>query len=198
VLITHKDNPIDDISLADVRDIYSGKITNWKDIGGKDEKIELYTRKSKFSGVGRTLRKLIFADFDYEIASTRAFKSSGPLEKAIIKTPNAIGFTGISSARLRDVKILSLNGVAPSYDNVKSGEYLLYRTLYLTYNPSSPKLEEVRRFIRFCHSREGRAIMKANGTLPYREAVHLVMKQIDQDLAAFRRSDGLGFSAKTN
>ena len=197
VVITHKDNPVDDISMEAVQKVFAGEITNWKQLGGEDKAVEVFTRASKYSGVGRTLRKLIFADFDFELASTRQFKSSGPLEKAVIETPGAIAITGISSARLRDVKILSINGIAPTFANLKAGQYLLYRPLYITYNPLSDKLAEVKKFISFCHSMEGREIMKANGTLPYREAVHLVMKQIDQDLSSFRRSDGKGFSVSS-
>lgn len=193
-VIVHKDNPLDDISLEQVSKIFAGEITNWKQLGGADAPIEVFTRKSKFSGVGRTFRKLVYADFDFELASTRSFKSSGPLEKTLIESPHAIAITGISSARLRDVKILKLNGIEPSVANLRSGEYLLYRPLYLTYNANSDKIDSVKKFISFCHSVEGRNIMKANGTLPYREAVHLVMKQIDQDLSSFRRSAGKGFS----
>ncbi|MCF6358657.1 MAG: hypothetical protein L3J54_12720, partial [Draconibacterium sp.] len=86
-----------------------------------------------------------------------------PLEKAIIKSPNAIAITGISSARLRDVKILKLGGTEPTYDNIKAGKYQLYRPLYITYNPDSEKLANVKKFIRFTSSAEGRRIMRANG-----------------------------------
>ena len=194
-IITHKDNPVEELSLAQVRDIYTGKITNWNQVGGPDATIELYTRTSKYSGVGRTLRKLIFANFDQEIASTKSFPSSGPLEKAIVKTPYSISITGISSARLRDLKLISLDGVSPSYENIKSGRYQLYRPLYITYNHTSPKLADVKKFISFCHSREGRAIMKKNGTLPYREGISLVNLQLKQEMKAFR--SGAAFSTKT-
>ncbi len=187
VVITHKDNVVDNITLAQVYDIYTGNITNWKQLGGPDAPIEVFTRKSKYSGVGRTLRKLIFADFDKKLHSTQSFKSSGPLEKAIIKSPNAIAITGISSARLRDVKILKLGGTEPTYDNIKAGKYQLYRPLYITYNPDSEKLANVKKFIRFTSSAEGRRIMRANGTLPYREGLSLVSLQIKQDLSAFRK-----------
>jgi phosphate transport system substrate-binding protein len=196
VIITHKDNPVDGLSLAQVRDIYTGKITNWQEVGGPDAKIELFTRTSQYSGVGRTLRKLIFANFEQKIASSKAFKSSGPLEKAIVETPNSIGITGISSARLRDVKLLNLENISPSYENIKSGKYQLYRPLYITYNPTSSKLAEIKQFTRFCHSREGREIMRNNGTLPYREGIHLVNLQLKQEMSAFRK--GANISVKTN
>ena len=190
-IIVHKDNPVDSLSMAQVEDIYSGKITNWSQVGGAPAPIQLFTRKSKFSGVGRTLRKLVFADVDYEIASTQKFPSSGPLEEAVTATPGALGMTGVSSARLRDVKILSIEGVAPTYDNIKSGDYRMYRPLYLVYNPDSPKIALVKQFIKFTHSARGRKIMKENGTLPYIEGLPLVMKQIDQELSVHsRRKNG--------
>lgn len=196
VIITHKDNPVGNLSLKQVKNIYTGKNTNWQEVGGPDAKIELFTRTSQYSGVGRTLRKLIFADFDQKIVSSKAFKSSGPLEKAIITTPYSMGITGISSAKLRDVKILKLDNTYPSYENVKAGKYQLYRPLYITYNPRSDKIAEIKQFRRFCHSREGRKIMRANGTLPYREGIHLVNLQLKQEMAAFRK--GANISVHTN
>jgi phosphate transport system substrate-binding protein len=196
VVITHRGNPIENLSFTQVKDIYTGKIKNWKELGGDNAAIDLYARQSKISGVGRTLRKLIFADFDQEIAATTLFPSTGPLEKAVTENRNALAITGISSARLSDVKILKLEDIYPSYENVKTGQYRLYRPLYITYNPRSSKIAEVKQFVSFCHSTEGREIMRNNGTLPYRDGIHLVMKQISQDLSAFRK--GADMSVKTN
>jgi len=195
VIIVNKENPVDDISLEDVKNLFNGKISNWKQLGGNDEPVEIFVRSSKFSGVGRTLRKNVFADYDKELYSTKQFKSSGPLEKAVVTNKNAIAVTGISSARLRNVKVLRLDDVMPSVDNVKAGRYKIYRPLYITYNPDSPRLEDIKKFIRFCHSREGRAAMKHNGVVPYKEALVLIMKQIEQDDSAFKR--GLSLSVET-
>lgn len=195
VIIVNKENPVSDISLEDVKNLFNGKITNWKQLGGNDEPVEVLTRSSKFSGVGRTLRKNVFADYDKELYSTKQFKSSGPLEKAVIANKNAIAVTGISSARLRDVKILKLDDVIPSVENVKAGKYKIYRPLYITYNPDSSRIEDIKKFINFCHSREGRVAMKKNGVVPYKEALALIMKQIEQDDSAFKR--GLMLTVET-
>ena len=78
-----------------------------------DAPLELFARKGKISGVGLTLRQLVFADENTEFAASQFFPSTGPLEQAVEKSPNSIGITGISSARKRDVK----NGCVSAIDN---------------------------------------------------------------------------------
>lgn len=191
-VIVHKDNPVNNVSLRQVNQIYSGKLTNWKELGGPDQPIHLYVRDGKISGVGRTIRRLIFADFDREFdAATKSFKSTGPLEEAIEQDLYSIGISGISSARKRDVKFLSLEGVRPSYDNIKSGTYMLYRPLYLVYNQKGPHRQQVDDFIRFAHSPEGKEIIRKNDVVPYSDALGLVMKQLEQE----RRARDMGLYA---
>lgn len=183
-VIVHKENPISNITSQQIRDVYEGKITNWKQLGGRDTPIKLFTRKGKISGVGRSIRKLIFADYDKDFNSTKSFKSSGPLEKELENDPDAIGITGISSARLRDVKILKLNDVYPDYGTIRKGRYELYRPLYIVYNPASSQLRHIKDFIKYAHSRKGREIMKENGVVPYMEALNLIVNQIGQERQA--------------
>lgn len=180
VIITNKDNPIKNISLHQLRQIYLGNITNWKELGGHDARIELYVRKGKLSGVGRTLRELVFADYNQDFTSTaKVVSSSGPLEQAVEQNLNAMATTGVSSARKRNVNILSLAGKEPSYDNIKNGEYLLYRPLYLVVNKRNDD-PRVKDFIRFAQSREGKEVIRKAGSVPYTDAIGLVMKQVEQ------------------
>jgi len=181
VVIVHKNNPVESISSSDLKNIYLGKLTNWRELGGPDKSIDLYVRKGKFSGVGRTLRELVFANFDQEFPGARnVVRSSGPLEKGIEGNIYGIGTTGISSAKRRDVKILKLNGKEPSYENIKSGEYVLYRPLYLVTKGRASADQKVKDFITFALSREGRDVIRKAGTVPYSDAMGLVMKQIEQ------------------
>lgn len=187
-VIVHPDNPVDSIDLDQVRKLYEGKITNWKQLGGRDAPVHLFVRKGRISGVGRTIRQLVFANYDQDFTKTaKRFPSSGPLERTIQKDPDAIGITGISSARKRKVKILKLDGKDPSYENIAEGRYLLYRPLYLAYNPESPHLEQIKRFIEFVHGREGQEVMRKNGTVPYLEGINLVSKKLDQARNAMKR-----------
>ena len=186
-VIVHKDNPVDDISLEDLRRLYLGKIRNWRELGGPDRPVKLFIRKGKISGVGRTIRKLVFSNYDQDFAGDQVFDSSGPLEKAVVADPDAIAITGISSGRKRDVKILKLEGKSPTYENVKTGKYLLYRPLYLIYNPDSPHADKVKDFIKFADSDEGRKVIRNNNTVPYLEAMNLMRKRLNESRTAYKK-----------
>ena len=190
VVIVNKSNPVQNISLDDLRRVYLGQVSNWRELGGADAPIKLFARKGKISGVGRTTRKLLFSDYDQEFAASEIFDSSGPLEQAVTGEPNAIAISGISSAKKRDVKILELDGKYPSYENVQSGNYLLYRPLYLVYNESSPNAEQIKDFIQFADSEEGRDVIRKNGTVPYLEALNLMKNKLDESRQA-RQERGL-------
>lgn len=181
VMITHKDNPVDNISLDQLRKVYKGQITNWKELGGKDAPIELYVRKGKISGVGRTLRELLFYNYEEEFVAKYVVEESSTLEKDMVTNPNGAGMTGISSARkLKGIaKILKLDGKEPSYENIRTGQYLLYRPLYIVSNLQE-KDPEVKKFVAFVAGDEGKAIMRSVGTVPYEDAVGLWLTYLDQ------------------
>ncbi len=180
VVIVHKDNPIDSIDLNQLRALYLGEVSNWNQLGGADRPVQLLVRKGKISGVGLTIRQLIFGDDKMVFPQNNLFKSSGPLEKAVETNRDAISMSGISSARKRDFKIIKLDKKEPSFKNIKSGEYLLYRPLYLVTDRTSENYSEVSKFLAYCHSKEGRDIIKKNGVVPYLEAPRLILKQREQ------------------
>lgn len=180
-IIAHKDNPVENISLDQLKAIYTGNIRYWSKLGGSDQKIEVYAHKNKISGNGHTLRELLFSNIDKKIFTSRMFDSDESLEQALRENPNAIAISGVSSARLQDVKIVALDGVSPSVDKIKSGEYSLYRPLYLSYKPYSPNIDLVKNFIHYVQSKAGRDVMRSNGVVPYREALSLVMKKVREN-----------------
>ncbi|MCW9032012.1 MAG: phosphate ABC transporter substrate-binding protein [Gammaproteobacteria bacterium] len=187
VPFVHLDNPVNNITFKQLGQVYVGEITNWKQLGGKDAPIDLYVRRGKLSGVGRTLRELVFSNYDQDFKATYVVKSSGPVEKGVEINPNGFGVTGVSSARKRQVKLLKLDGTAPTYENIKNGSFALYRPLYLVIKRGDSR-PLVRDFIQFAVSKEGQDIIRRQGTVPYAEALHLVMKQLDQ----FERASSSG------
>ena len=180
VFVVHKNNPVDNITIKQVREIYDGKLTNWSQLGGTDAPIELYVRASKISGVGQTLRELVFHDTEKEFTSNaRIVKSSGPAEKAVENTVMAMTATGVSSAKRRNVKILKVEGHEPSYDKIKQGKYMLYRPIYLVtkLNVKNPLVKD---FIKYATSEEGMIVIRKAGTVPYKDALHLLSKHFRQ------------------
>jgi phosphate transport system substrate-binding protein len=131
----------------------------------------------------------MFSDISIGFPATKLFNSTGPLEKAVETNPNAIAMTGISSARLRNVKIISLDNITPDYANMKRGAYAFYRPLYITYNTKSSNIGEIKKFIKFAHSQDGRQIMKDNGVVPYMDALRLLMIQSRESMNSQNNSD---------
>lgn len=195
VVITHKDNPVDTISSDQLRKLYKGEITNWKELGGNDAPIELYARKGKISGVGRTLRELLFYNYEEEFVANHVVPSTGPLEKAMATDVNGVGTTGVSSARKlvknKTAKILKLDGKESNYENIRTGQYVLYRPLYMVTNLQD-KNPEVAKFVHFVSSDEGKEIMRKAGTVPYEDAISLWLTYLDQQNKAINNRFHVG------
>ena len=184
-IVVHKDNPVSDISLEQMKAIYTGKIWNWSSLGGGDQRIELLRLKSTDSGTGHALRELLLTGNQKKLRTGLLFESSESLARALIDSPNAIAVTGVSSARTGEFKVLTLDGIEPTFENIKSGAYGLYRPLYLAYDPTSPMLDSVKLFIGYINSKAGRDVMRANGVVPYMEAMSLVMKKVRDNEASY-------------
>ncbi len=189
VVIVHKDNPVDNMTLDQMRDLLKGRITNWKQLGGKDAPVELYVRKGKISGVGRTLREILFSDYDEEFVAAHVVEESATLEKDMVTNPNGIGVTGVSSARKLTgiAKILKLEGKEPTFENIRDGKYLLYRPLYMVTHMQETN-PDVKRFINFVMGPEGKVVMRKAGTVPYEDAISLWLKYIEQQNKALARA----------
>jgi phosphate transport system substrate-binding protein len=184
VVITHPQNRlIDSISKQQLRDVLTGKITHWNELGAdSDRPINLYLRQGKISGVGRTLRQQLFDD-PAQAFTMRALRlaSSGKIEKAVAADPYGLAVSGISSSRHRALKMLKLNGIEPTMANLQSGDYHLYRILFLLVSNHYLERPEIHDFVRFALSVEGQRVIKAAGTLPYHQGVSLVFKAASQN-----------------
>lgn len=123
LLIVNKDVTIDNLTKAQAADIFTGKITNWKDVGGKDAKISIIGRAAS-SGTRLNVEKIVM-DGKKMTDAAAAQDSTGNLLTGVGQTPGAIGY--IDAAYLKDtVKALKFDGVAYSPDNVISGKYPIY------------------------------------------------------------------------
>ncbi|MDF1667906.1 MAG: phosphate ABC transporter substrate-binding protein [Planctomycetota bacterium] len=175
VFIAHPKNPVNSITLEQARKIFQGKIRNWKELGGSEVPISLVVRRGKMSGVGYMGRRLLFNNPKTSYyARSLVVRSSGPLEQKIEKSIGAFGLTGISSAKKRKVKQLSINNVAPSKANIASGKYALFRPLFLVTNGKSKP--EVQAFLKWILSKDGQAVISKQGTVNLAEGVALNVK----------------------
>ena len=164
VIAVHPSNPVTNITLEQIKGVYLGKITNWKELGGNDAPIVPLERKGKMSGVGFGARQLIFKNAEQDYApSVKLFDSTRPMEEAAEGEVNGISITGISSGRVRKLKLLSIEGKSPTRENFVSGDYMLYRPLYLTVpKDADPKAND---FLKYILSGEGQAVIAKTGTI---------------------------------
>ncbi len=173
VPIVNPQNPVNDISTEQCKQILTGAITNWSELGGPDQPIVLVVRKGgEYSGVGYMARKILFeGETIASPASAVKAKSSGPLEKKVEAHPWAFGVTGISSARKRNVKILSMDGAEATTAKIAAGDYPTFRPLYLA--TKGAPTGETAKFLAWLLSDEGQDVVEKAGTVSVRMGVGL-------------------------
>jgi phosphate transport system substrate-binding protein len=170
VFITHPSNPVDSVSLDDVRSIYAGRITNWKQLKGRDAPVKiLFSRTKKgLSGVEASIKQLVLGGEDPRESPNIVFvASSGIVEQMVEETPEGFATTGVSSARKRKVKMLKVNGIAPTYKAIVQNRYPFKRPLFLLV-PKNPR-PEVQKFVDFTLSREGQQFIRSLNIVPVRD-----------------------------
>ncbi len=172
VVIVHPTNKVGNLTLEQLKGIYTGDITNWKQVGGADRKILVVARAGKVSGVGRMLRELVFKNPEQDFTPrAKIVTESAGVEETVEKDPGAIAVSGVSSAQKRRVKLVRVNGKAPVHENIVDGSYLLYRPLYLVIRQNAP--DPVRQFAAFAQSPEGQAVISGEGTVNLKEGARL-------------------------
>jgi phosphate transport system substrate-binding protein len=128
--IVNKSNPVKNLTTSQLQKIFGGKITNWKQVGGKDAAIVVVNRKSgSGTRVNYQSKALKNADFMTK-GNYKEVGKSGEMLSAIETTPNAIGFIDLAYVK-GDAKAVSYNGVAPTTTNVINGKYPIWEYGYL-------------------------------------------------------------------
>jgi phosphate transport system substrate-binding protein len=164
--IVHKSNPVNDISLEEVRAIYAGKTTNWKQLRGKDAPIKVFFSKTKkgLSGVEGATRELVLKEKAVvETPHTLFLASTAIVEQMVEDTPEGFATTGFSSARKRDIKMLKVNGVSPDKKNITTNKYPLKRPLFLLVPHRA--VPAVKKFVDFALSAKGQKFISSQGVV---------------------------------
>jgi phosphate transport system substrate-binding protein len=178
VPIVAYDNPASNITLKQLHDLYLGRIANWKDLGGADGSIDLYSISAPLDGVEYSARLLLFHFGDQQVSAPRLYVNVEKLEEGITIDPHGIGFSTFSGvAGNPKIKMLSVEGVHPSEATIADGSYPLYSALYLASRDDGRKHEEVSKFVAFAGSDQGREILRKDGLVPYGDVPDLIGKQ---------------------
>ena len=168
VFFVHKDNPITNLTTGQIKDIYSGKITNWKDVGGKNEKIAAFQR-NEGSG-SQSMLKRFMGDAPITDAPTEMVNDlmAGIIEQVAdykSKT-NSIGFSfryyveGI--IKNPDIKMISIDGAAPTSENIRNGSHPILTPIYaVTYKGNQNN--NVNKLLEWILSDEGQYIINETG-----------------------------------
>jgi phosphate transport system substrate-binding protein len=160
-VIIHPGNPVAGLNKDQIKDIYTGKISNWKEVGGNAAKIVVVSRDSA-SGTFETFNKLALDD--EKVRPDALLQASNQaVAMTISRTKGAIGYIGMGYLS-NAVKGVNVNGISPTKENVIDGSYILARKLFM-YTNGKPK-GATADFILFVLSDDGQKIVEKEGFVP--------------------------------
>ena len=161
-VIVNPENGVDGLTIEQIADIYTGKITNWKDVGGSDAEIVLIGREAG-SGTRDGFESITKTEdackYRQELSST------GDVITTVANNPNAIGYASLASVK-DTVKALEVDGVAPSEDTVKDGTYKVQRPFMLITKTDAQLSDVAQAFFDYVTSADANAVISAAGAVP--------------------------------
>lgn len=161
-VVVNPANPVQGLTIKQIADIYTGKITNWKELGGPDEPIVVISRDTN-SGTYETFDTLVLAQSKI-VGSAEYMGSNGAIRERVMSTPAAIGYVGIGF--IEGVKALEVNGVVPTPETVVDKTYPVARNLYMYTNGRPKDGTPLYDFVHLCETEAGKQIVKDVGFVP--------------------------------
>lgn len=162
-IIVHPSNPVTGLTVAQVRDIYTGKITNWKQLGGPNVQIVMISRDTN-SGTYESFETLVM-DKQKMLDRVEYVGSSGAVRQRVQSTPAAVGYVGLGFVD-RTVKALAIDKIVPDNATVSSGVYPVARPLFMFTN-GYPKLgSHLHAFVNLYLTPKGQEIVEEIGFVP--------------------------------
>ena len=168
VFFVHKDNPVQNLTKEQIQKIYSGEITNWKEVGGKNEEIIAFQR-NEGSGSQSMLKRFMEDKPIMEAPSEQVNDLMSGIIERVSNYKNKTSSIGFSFRyylegiiKNPDIKMVSIDGVAPTVENIKNGKYSITTSLYaVTYKDNLN--ENVNKLIDWVLSSEGQEIIEKTG-----------------------------------
>jgi len=163
----HKDNPVGKLSFAQLEGIFTGKITNWKAVGGPDAPISLYGRENS-SGTYEFFKEHVLNKKDFA-AATKTMPGTAAVIQGVAQDKGGIGYGGIAYAEgVKAIKVSKTNegeGVEPKETTVLDGTYPISRYLFNYVSPAKDS-GAVAAYIKWCLSDDGQSVVKDVGYFP--------------------------------
>jgi phosphate transport system substrate-binding protein len=160
---------INELTLEQIKNIYTGKITNWKDVGGNDSKIIMYGRENS-SGTYVYFKEHVLQNEDFN-SEVQSLPGTAAVVNAVSKDKNAIGFGGAAYAKgIKEIAVkkdAASKAFLPVKKNIESGEYPISRFLFM-YTRTKPE-GNIKKFIDWALSKEGQAIVNEVGYFPVKK-----------------------------
>ncbi len=160
-IIVHPDNPVSDLDVETIAKLYTGEITNWKDVGGNDAEVVLIGREA---GSGTRDGFESITDTEGACKYRQELTSTGDVITAVSQNPDAIGYASLAS--ITDiVKALTVGGVAPTEETVKDGSYVIQRPFVLVTKADTPLSDVAQAFFEFALSSDAAPLIAKAGAV---------------------------------
>ena len=160
-VVVSPENPVSDLTIEQIADIYTGKITNWSEVGGNDAEIVLIGREA---GSGTRDGFESITGTEEACQYRQELTSTGDVIATVSQNPNAIGYASLSAVK-DTVKALSVGGVAPSEDTVKDGSYVIQRPFVLVTKDGVTLSPAAQAFFDYATSAEAAPIIAQAGAV---------------------------------
>ena len=161
-VVVHPSNPLANLTVEQIRDIYTGKIKNWKELGGPDQPIVVISRDTN-SGTYESFETLVM-NKEKMGEKVEYVGSNGAIRQRVMSTPAAIGYVGL--AFTEGVKALTVNGIEVSAETVTSKKYPVARPLYMYTNGRPKQGPPLHDYVNLYGTPEGKRIVEDTGFVP--------------------------------
>lgn len=160
-IIVHPENPVADLDVETIAKIYTGEITNWKDVGGEDAEIVLIGREAG-SGTRDGFESITGTEDNCQYR--QELTSTGDVITTVASNPGAIGYASLASVK-DTVKALSVDGVVPSEETIKDGSYVVQRPFVLVTKTDEALSDSAQKFFDYITSADAADIIASAGVV---------------------------------
>ena len=162
VVVAHPSNPVKDLTMEQVKQIFTGEITNWKEVGGKDMEIVVVSREDG-SGSRDAFQEIVGYESGQLIKNALVARGNGNIKTTVAMNKHAIGFISFEYVD-ESISTMDINGVQAKAENVLAGQYELSRPFLFVHKEDVP--ESAKQFMEFILTPEGQKIVESAGAIP--------------------------------